>query len=520
MEIAGIGVGGAGGRIIDRLAGELSTGGSSPLETVHAIDTDTESLDALGTIPRANRHAIGQFETGGDGTGGDRELAAEIVENEQIELRRSVEDGIPTTVDAIVVAAGLAGGTASAVTPALVAGLAKVYEQPVYTISVLPAGETAEQKRANTAQALTDLNEAATAQIVFDNDAWLWGSRSIRTHSGRLNAALTERVGELLTVGQDGKETVGEQVIDAQDVLATLDGGGLVTVGYASRSLAAWRGASSSLLDGLKRSLLGDDTEDFERGVAIQRTLGWATRGTLTAECPRDAATHGLVAFRGPPEWLRGDAISRGREWVADRVGIERLRSGDLPVSGADSLDVLVVFAGIERTPRIEAFRGEPDQPADEESGVAETTEESGSDSAETASGDANEEPEASNDDTAQADSEDESVDDVEADSADEESPEEWGVAPGETGAEEGEADDEEGEAGTEDAPAESEDAGNGGADSGDDTAEDETEASADTDIQGNEETKTGSESEDSADTEEKTAGGDDENETADSDSE
>ncbi|WP_436902032.1 tubulin/FtsZ family protein [Halovenus halobia] len=436
MEIAGIGVGGAGGRIIDRLAGELSTGGGSPLETVHAIDTDTESLDAFGAIPRSNRHIIGQFETGGDGTGGDRELAAEIVENERTELRRAVEDGIPTTVDAIVVAAGLAGGTASAVTPALVAGLANVYEQPVYTISVLPAGETEDQQRANTAQALTDLNEAATAQIVFDNEAWLWGSRSIRTHSGRLNAALTERVGELLTVGQEGRETVGEQVIDARDVLATLDGGGLVTVGYASRSLAAWRGASSSLLDGLKRSLLGDDTEDFERGVAIQRTLGWATRGTLTFECPRDAATHGLVAFRGPPEWLRGDAISRGREWLADRVGIERLRSGDLPMSGADSLDVLVVFAGIERTPRIEAFRGD----ADEESAVAETTEESGSSSGEepTADDDADEDGSgASSDDTAQADSEDESVDDAAADSAEEESAEEWGVAPGETGAEE-----------------------------------------------------------------------------------
>lgn len=440
MEIAGIGVGGAGGRIIDRLAGELATGAGSPLETVHAIDTDTESLDVLATIPRENRHAIGQFETGGDGTDGDRELAAEIVENEQIELRRAVEDGIPTTVDAIVVAAGLAGGTASAVAPALVAGLAKVYQQPVYTISMLPAtAETADQQRANTAQALTDLNEVATAQIVFDNEAWLWGSRSIETHSGRLNAALTERVGELLTVGQEGREMVGEQVIDARDVLATLEGGGLVTVGYASRSLAAWRGASSSLLDGLKRSLLGDDTETFERGVAVQRTLAWATRGTLTFECPRDAATRGLVAFRGPPEWLRGDAISRGREWVADRVGIERLRSGDLPVSRAGSLDVLVVFAGIERTPRIEAFR------ADEQSADAEP---------ETAEGHASDDE--ADGDESEARDQDESGEENAAESVDssEKSVEEWGVAPGETG---GEDDVEEGATNDENAETEGE---------------------------------------------------------------
>ena len=357
MDIAAIGVGGAGGRIVDRLARELGTGAGSPLETVHAIDTDTASLDALGSIPSDARHAIGQFETGGDGTDGDREQAADIVEDERMEIRRAVEDGIPTTVDAIVVAAGLAGGTGSAVTPSLAAGLATVYEQPVYAVSILPAeADTDEQERSNTAAALTALEDGATAQIVFDNDAWLYGSRSLDTHGDRINGALTGRLGELFTLGEGSGGAVGEQVVDTRDLMGTLAGGNLVSVGYASRPIAAWRGASSSLLDGLKRRVLGDDTDEYERGRALQRTLGWATRGTMTFECPRGAATHGLVAFRGPPEWLRGDAISKGREWLADRAGIEQLRSGDIPADGASSLDVLVVLAGIERAPRVEAF--------------------------------------------------------------------------------------------------------------------------------------------------------------------
>lgn len=357
MDIAAIGVGGAGGRIVDRLARELGTGTASPLVTVHAIDTDTASLDALGAIPTENRHVIGQFETGGEGTDGDRDLAADIVAEERMEIRRAVEDGIPTTVDAIVVAAGLAGGTGSAVAPALVAGLAKVYEQPVYAVSILPAAsETDERRRENTAQGLTGLNEAATAQIVFDNDAWLSEGQSLEQHGDGLNAELTSRLGQLLTVGRETSGAVGERVIDTRDVMGTLEGGNLVSLGYASRPIAAWRGASSSLLDGLKRRVLGDDTDEYERGVAIQRTLSWATRGTLTFECPRTAATHGLVVFRGPPEWLRGDAISKGRQWFADRAGIEQLRSGDVPTSDASTLDVLVVFAGIEHAPRIEAF--------------------------------------------------------------------------------------------------------------------------------------------------------------------
>ncbi|MXR51614.1 cell division protein [Halovenus sp. WSH3] len=356
MHVAAIGVGGAGGRIVDRLARDLGTGTDAPLTAVHAIDTDTETLASLGAVPRENRHTVGQFETGGAGTDGDRKLAADIVDEERMEIRRAVEDGIPTTVDAIVVAAGLAGGTGSAVAPALAGGFDRVYEQPVYAVSVLPSeSETDDRGRENTARGLTALNDAATAQIVFDNDAWLPAEQSLEAHSDTLNAELVDRLGHLLTVSQETDGAVGERVVDTRDIMGTLDGGGLVSLGYASRSIAAWRG-DSSLLDGLKRRVLGDDTDEVERGRAVQRTLSWATRGTLTFESPRSGATRGLLVFRGPPEWLRGDAISKGREWFADRTGIEQLRSGDCPVSGADTLDVLVVLAGIENAPRIEAF--------------------------------------------------------------------------------------------------------------------------------------------------------------------
>jgi cell division GTPase FtsZ len=394
MEIAAIGVGGAGGRVVDRLARELGAGGGSPLETVHAIDTDTASLDTLGTIPSENRHTIGQFETGGDGTDGDREQAAEIIENERTEIRRAVEDDIPTTVDAIVIAAGLAGGTGSAVTPALVAGLARIYEQPVYTVSILPtADETDERRRANTARALTSLGESATAQIAFDNEAWLRDGQRLEDHGDTINAELAERLGELFSISQDGGGAVGERVVDTRDVMGTLDGGNVVSLGYAGREIAKWRGANSSLLDGLKRRVLGDDTDEYERGRALQRTLAWATRGTMTFECPQDVATHGLVVFRGPPGWLRGNVISKGRKWLADWAEIERLRSGDVPSSGTSSLDVLVVLAGIERAPRIEAFSGKPAEPADDgadgedgdppEDRASEKTEDIGSDATE-----------------------------------------------------------------------------------------------------------------------------------------
>lgn len=415
MNIAMIGVGGAGGRIVDRLARRHGTGSDSPLSAIHAIDTDTESLAALGYVPKGSRHAIGQFETAGEGTDGDRKQAKEIIDQERTQLRRAVEDGISTTVDAIVIAAGLAGGTGAAVTPVVTEGLETVYEQPVYTLSVLPAidvntsqvsdwqpleredepqdaeGESSdefpdvveestdideqsedsavqspeesteseegsdsdEQYRENTGYALRQLEEHATAQVVFDNDAWLRSGQGIETHSDTLNRVLVDRFTELLDAGG----AVGQRVVDTQDVMRTLDGGGYVSLGYASKEIANWRDADFAVFDRLKRRVFGDDTDELDQAMAVQRTLCWATRGTLTLECPRASATHGLVVFRGPTEWLRGDAITRGRKWFVDYTGIPELRTGDIPVSGSSSLDVFVVMAGIRTTPRIEQFR-------------------------------------------------------------------------------------------------------------------------------------------------------------------
>lgn len=358
MNVAAIGVGGAGGRLLNRLSGQHGIGAGSPIASAIAVDTDRESLAELGNVPAQHRHVVGQFETDGEGTEGDRELAGSVVADQQMELRRTVEDGIDTTVDAILLLAGLGGGTGSAVTPSIAADLRDVYRQPVYAVSVLPAeSETETGTRANTAAALSELDDTTETQIVLDNDAWLWGSRTLDSHRSVIDREFVSRIGELLTLGQaDDGAAVGERVVDASDLMGTLSGGGLATVGYARTPLSKWR-SDESVLGSLKRRVSGDQTDGHRRGEAITKTLAWATRGTLTYECPRDSARRGLVAFSGPPEWLRGDAITRGRDWLVERTGAAELRSGDAPASDASSIRVLVVLAGITGTRRIQAFQ-------------------------------------------------------------------------------------------------------------------------------------------------------------------
>jgi len=353
MNVAAVGVGGAGGRLLNQLAGR---GSDSPVSSAFAVDTDQGSLASLDAVPAENRHAIGRFETDGEGTDGDRELARSIVEDQRLELRRTVEDGIRTSVDAIVLLAGLGGGTGSAVTPSIAADLAEVYQQPVYTVSILPA-ETEKQVRTNTAIALSELDETVAGQIAMDNEAWLWGARTLESHGEIVNREFVTRLDELLTIGQGGGSSgVGQQVVDASDVMETIDGGGLATIGYAQTPLSKWREGNSSVLGSLKRRLAGEQTDPLRQAQAITQTLEWATRGTLTFDCPTDSAGRGLVAFSGPPEWLRADALALGRDWLADRIGTAELRSGDDPTPGAESVGVLVVLAGISGTDRLRTF--------------------------------------------------------------------------------------------------------------------------------------------------------------------
>ena len=359
MNIAVVGVGGAGCRIADRLAARHGFSGGSPLSSGHAIDTDRKSLTTLAAIPEDSRQLLGQYETGGEGTDGDREIARTILEEEGRTVRREVEDGIASTVDAIILIAGLGGGTAAAFTPAIAEGLATIYEQPVYTVSILPdSARTTQQVARNTGDAMRTLESSVETQILFDNDLWLWGDRSLESHAESLNAVLIDRLSTLLMIGMIADATtVGQRVVDTNDVIETLSGGGYTTLGFASKSVADWRGVRVSALDRVQRRLLGDNTQIHVRATAISRTLAWATRGTLTFECPRDAPDGGLVVFYGPPSWLIGDAIARGQDWLADRTAVSSLRSGDVPVADASSVDVFVVLTGITDAPRIQGFK-------------------------------------------------------------------------------------------------------------------------------------------------------------------
>jgi cell division GTPase FtsZ len=356
MNVVAVGVGGAGGRIVDELHRDTAKRPVSYLAASIAVDTDRESLAALDHVPPEHRHTFGEFSLEGSGSNGDRQAAQEAATEQVMELRRAIDDTITTDVTGIVLAAGLGGGVGSGATPALASALASVYERPIYTVSALPTGGD-EQAAENAARALEDLDEIVDCQLTFDNDAWVSEEQALTDRIPALNRELTERLGTLFLAGDvRGAGDIGETVLDERDVVETLDAGGLATIGYASRPISQFRTIDDSLVGQLRDRLLGS-ASDEERYEGVTKTLRWAARGQLTLDCELTAASSVLALFSGPPDWLHRKAIADGRSWLEDQTAGASLRSGDAPLRGGDSIAVLVVFAGIESAPRIEELQ-------------------------------------------------------------------------------------------------------------------------------------------------------------------
>ncbi|WP_134671804.1 tubulin/FtsZ family protein [Halorussus marinus] len=359
MRVVTIGVGGAGGRIVDALRRDEASRSASYLAGVRALDTDVEALSELDGLPDEARRQFGHVETDGTGTGGDRTAGVAAIETDLVEMRRAVDAAITSDAAAILLVAGLAGGTGSGATAHLAEALREVYDRPIYAVSVLPAAHE-DVPRENAARGLQALHGAVDTQLVFDNDVWLDAGQSVDEQAEAVNRELAERLGALFSAGEAATgAAVGQRVVDANEVIATLDAGGLATLGYARQEVQTDRQSDGSLLE-RARGLLSsaeEDVDEVEAIKAVETTLRRAVRGRLTFDCPPDAASSGLLVVSGPPDWLHGEAIADGQSWLSAEIESAELRTGDAPVPDGDHLSVLVLLSGVRDAPRLDDLR-------------------------------------------------------------------------------------------------------------------------------------------------------------------
>lgn len=356
MRIVAVGIGGAGSRVVDALCADNESRQTQYLTGVRALDTDRQELSELESVPETARKLFGQVRTNGAGTGGDQSLAVAAIEDDLLEVRRTVDSAIGSDAAAIFLITGLGGGTGNVVTPKLAEALQEIYERPVYAITILPAGHE-EVPAEKASRGLQALDSVVDAQIVFDNDAWLNSGTAVENATEETNQVLVERLGALFAAGEaHTSDSVGQRVVDASEIISTLNEGGLATLGFAKQSLRDDdEHKNQSLVERLRSLVSSTDksVDEVESIKLVESTLRQAAKGRLTLDCPLDAAASGLLVVSGPPEWLHQSAVSDGQSWLSDQIESAQLRTGDNPIPDGTELSILVLLGGVRDTPRI-----------------------------------------------------------------------------------------------------------------------------------------------------------------------
>ena len=235
--------------------------------------------------------------------------------------------------------------------------LKNLYQEPVYAIGIIPSPDEGRLYSYNAARSLTTLVNVADNTFIFDNAAWRKEGESIKTVYDRINDEIVRRFGVLFRAGEVGQGGVGEMVVDSSEIINTLRGGGITTVGFAkteaiSPRLKQKQGPLSSLFAASARKSPPDSSS---RG----RPLG-QDRLARPVGRPRSADAPLQLSFREPrPDPAGRAAGGDGPEGVekaapGSRSSSRPRRSARATTrSSSNYVAAVVVLASIGDAPRI-----------------------------------------------------------------------------------------------------------------------------------------------------------------------
>ena len=341
MRVFFIGFGQAGGKLVDMFLAQDRKLGSTSFRGI-VINTARTDLMGIKNIPMEDRLLIGQTMVKGHGVGTDNVTGAKVAADEIDTIISAIDRRGTHDIDAFVVCAGLGGGTGSGGSPVLCRHLKRIYREPVYAVGIIPAPEEGR---------LYSLN-----------------GESVKSAYERLNEEIVRRFGVLFRAGEVGKYGVGEMVVDSSEIINTLRGGGISSVGYAISEaipVAKGGGKPSSKKDsngGLLSSILGKKEKKAEPHVDIAsgedksaKIIGLVRRamlGRLTLPCDYSTAERALVLVAGPPTELDRKGVEKSKSWVEENIAGVEVRGGDYPVDSG-YVAAVVLLASIGDAPRI-----------------------------------------------------------------------------------------------------------------------------------------------------------------------
>jgi len=156
-QITIVGVGGAGGNIVNTLASQ-----NISYINIVAMNTDSQVLSKLKKVPVRIR--LGEAITGGLGAGSDPETGKKAAEESKEDISRAIDKA-----DMVIVVAGMGGGTGTGAAP-VIAEVAKNEGALVVGIVTLPFLFEGRKKRALALKGMEELARFVDALIVIDNE--------------------------------------------------------------------------------------------------------------------------------------------------------------------------------------------------------------------------------------------------------------------------------------------------------------------------------------------------------------
>jgi len=348
MRVFMIGYGQAGGRVADAFLEFAKRTGQNFVIKALAINTAKSDLMGLKNIPMEDRVLIGEALTKGHGIGADNELGAKVATDEIYTIQTEIDKRGTHQVDAFLVIAGLGGGTGSGGAPVLARRLKKLYEEPVYGLGILPAKGEGSLYSLNAARSLMSFMNEVDNLFLFDNDVWKTGGETVKEAYADINEEIVRRFGILFGAGEANE--VGQMVVDAAEIMNTLKGGGISTIGYAAEGIERKRGLKKLFR---KKGTI-DKMDSVTRITSLTRR---AVAGRLTIPCELSSAERALVIAAGPPEELSRKGMEKSKERIEEMIRGTEVRGGDFPVVRSEHVATIVLFSGVSDIPRIKELQ-------------------------------------------------------------------------------------------------------------------------------------------------------------------
>ncbi len=353
-----IGVGGAGCRIVETLARQDAKSGVKSVRS-YAFDSDRDLINRLTGIPAANRTVLTPIDP-------VKEVYDRGSDFDTGHLASCFQDAGVDEVDAIFVCAGL-GGRMAELVPDFVNQLSAAFPDPVFTILTLPGRNEGIKVSAHASETLAAIRKVTSASLLFDNETWYTkitqdislaaekdpaaSKPTIEQLYARLNEDLAARVGLLLRAGEFGLRGVesAEVVLDAGEILNTLTGMDLVSIGYAVEKLpTAWSSFMKRLR--VEEYLLNEGHLRTSRIVELAKK---AVYEEVSVPCDLTSAEKALILISGPSKELSMKGFQTVRKWIDRSIRGLEMRAGDYPVKSTKFVGVIIVLAGIQNVPRV-----------------------------------------------------------------------------------------------------------------------------------------------------------------------